>query len=311
GFLHAVAAHGLGANGSFTGPAGLDEARARAAVAAYAVAVVAVFGSDDDAVTAERHALLTRDAALPTRLERAGRAAAVTVRQVPVVASFRAREAAITARRRRHTRLAFDGTRVLRLQTAAVAAPVVAELVPVSTVLADVALAIATLRDVDHSGARTRATAIAGWRRRYPRHASCLPSGGTGPGVPSPARWIRRASSDAGDQRRENYGKCGATGPIQHACLHILPLVRALRKRSCREKQLKIAEAACGGVANIRLGGKGSGRSFSNRLKARSSVCPPPHCCSECPVRVHASVGGKRTCRRRPETRSERPGDAP
>src|SRR5690606_3903064 len=90
-----------------------------------------------------------------------------------------------------------------------------------------------------------------------------------------------------------------------------LPLVRALRKRSCREKQLKIADAACGGVANIRLGGKGSGRSFSNRLKARSSVCPPPHCCSECPVRVHASVGGKRTCRRRPETRSERPGDAP
>src|SRR5690606_41314851 len=148
------------------------------------------------------------------------------------VASCRARCASLTARRRPHARLAVAGTRVLRLQSAAVAAPVVAERVPVITLLADVALAIATPRDVDHSGARTRATAIAGWRRRYPRHASCLPSGGTGPGVPSPARWIRRASSDAGDQRRENYGKRGATGPIQHVCLHILPLVRALRKRS-------------------------------------------------------------------------------
>src|SRR5690606_24180923 len=76
-FLDAVAAHGLRANRSLASPAGLDHARARAAVAAHAVAVVALLAAHHHAVAAQRHAFLTRDAALPAVFELAVRVAAV------------------------------------------------------------------------------------------------------------------------------------------------------------------------------------------------------------------------------------------
>src|SRR5207244_1499187 len=82
------------------GPRALDETARGAAVAVAGVAIVALLGTDDDAVSADRRAWEARVRAGPPALERAGRGATVSAARVVIVALLTADEEPVAADRR-------------------------------------------------------------------------------------------------------------------------------------------------------------------------------------------------------------------